>query len=78
MQSAGKPLEVIQVPDEALTEGVKAAGVPEDLARIIVSFDANTRSGRIGMVTDAVETLSQRKPKSLKQFLEANKAALLG
>ena len=74
----GKPLEVIQVPDEALTEGVKAAGVPEDLARIIVSFDANTRSGRIGMVTDAVETLSQRKPKSLKQFLEANKAALLG
>ncbi|KUM28004.1 NAD(P)-dependent oxidoreductase [Mesorhizobium loti] len=74
----GKPLEVIQVPDEALTEGVKAAGVPEDLARIIVSFDANTRSGRIAMVTDAVETLSRRKPLTLKQFLQANKAALLG
>ncbi|WFP60207.1 SDR family oxidoreductase [Mesorhizobium sp. WSM4904] len=74
----GKPLEVIQVPDEALTEGVKAAGLPEDFARIIVSFDANTRSGRIGMVTDAVETLSRRKPQTLKQFLEANKAALLG
>ncbi|WFP73435.1 SDR family oxidoreductase [Mesorhizobium sp. WSM4906] len=74
----GKPVEVIQVPDEALTEGVKAAGLPEDFARIIVSFDANTRSGRIGMVTDAVETLSRRKPQTLKQFLEANKAALLG
>ncbi|RWB60470.1 SDR family oxidoreductase [Mesorhizobium sp.] len=74
----GKPLEVIQVPDEALTEGVKAAGLPEDFARIIVSFDANTRSGRIGMVTDTVETLSGRKPQTLKQFLEANKAALLG
>ncbi|RWM04029.1 MAG: SDR family oxidoreductase [Mesorhizobium sp.] len=74
----GKPLEVIQVPDEALTEGVKAAGIPEDFARIIVSFDANTRSGRIGMVTDTVETLSGRKPQTLKQFLEANKAALLG
>lgn len=74
----GKPLEVIQLPDEALTEGVKAAGVPEDFARIIVSFDANTRSGRIGMVTDAIEKLSGRKPKSLKQFLEANKAALAG
>ncbi|AZO00367.1 SDR family oxidoreductase [Mesorhizobium sp. M9A.F.Ca.ET.002.03.1.2] len=74
----GKPLEVIQLPDEALTEGVKAAGVPEDFARIIVSFDANTRSGRIGMVTDAIETLSGKKPQSLKQFLEANKVALAG
>ncbi|TGQ55523.1 SDR family oxidoreductase [Mesorhizobium sp. M1C.F.Ca.ET.193.01.1.1] len=74
----GKALEVIQVPDEALTEGVKAAGLPEDFARIVVSFDANTRSGRIAMVTDTVETLSGRKPRTLKQFLEANKAALLG
>ena len=74
----GKPLDVIQLPDDALTEGVKAAGVPEEFARVIVSFDANTRSGRIAMVTDAVETLSGRKPRTLKQFLEANKAALAG
>ncbi|MGX5827468.1 SDR family oxidoreductase [Mesorhizobium sp. 43Arga] len=74
----GKPLAVIQLPDEALTEGVKAAGVPEEFARVIVSFDANTRSGRIAMATDAVETLSGRKPRTLKQFLEANKAALAG
>ena len=74
----GKPLDVIQLPDQALTEGVKAAGVPEEFARVIVSFDANTRSGRIAMVTDAVETLSGRKPRTLKQFLEANKAALAG
>ncbi len=74
----GKPLEVIQVPDEALSEGVKAAGVPEDFADVVVSFDVNTRSGRIAMVTDAIETLSGRKPQTLKQFLEANKAALAG
>ena len=74
----GKPLDVIQLPDEALTEGVKAAGVPEEFARVIVSFDANTRSGRIAMTTDAVEKLSGRKPRTLKQFLEANKAALAG
>lgn len=74
----GKPLEVVQLPDDALTEGVKAAGIPEEFARVIVSFDANTRSGRIAMVTDALETLSRRKPRSLKQFLEANKTALAG
>ncbi|RWO46758.1 MAG: SDR family oxidoreductase [Mesorhizobium sp.] len=74
----GKPLDVVQVSDEALTEGVKAAGVPEDFAEVIVSFDANTRAGRIAMVTDAIESLSGRTPKTLKQFIEANKAALAG
>ncbi|MER9135536.1 SDR family oxidoreductase [Mesorhizobium sp. M0047] len=74
----GKPLNVVQVPDEALTEGVKAAGVPEDFADVVVSFDANTRAGRIAIVTDAIETLSGRTPKTLKQFLEANKTALAG
>ncbi|CAH2403279.1 SDR family oxidoreductase [Mesorhizobium ventifaucium] len=74
----GKPIEVVQLSDEALTEGLKAAGVPEGFAPIVTSFDTNTRTGRIGMVTDAVETLSGRKPQSLKQFLEANKAALAG
>lgn len=74
----GKPLDVVEVSDEALTEGVKASGVPEDFAEVIVSFDANTRAGRIAMVTDAIESLSGRTPKTLKQFLEANKVALAG
>ncbi|MER8440511.1 SDR family oxidoreductase [Mesorhizobium sp. M1312] len=74
----GKPIQVVQLSDEALTEGLKAAGVPEGFAPIVTSFDTNTRSGRIGMVTDAIETLSGRKPRSLKQFLDANKAALAG
>jgi NAD(P)H dehydrogenase (quinone) len=74
----GKPIEVVQLSDEALTEGLKAAGIPSDFAPVIVSFDTNTRSGRIGMVTDAIETLSGKKPQSLRHFLEANKAALAG
>jgi len=32
----------------------------------------------LGRYSDAVETLSGRKPRTLKQFLEANKAALAG
>ncbi|TPM44835.1 SDR family oxidoreductase [Mesorhizobium sp. B2-2-3] len=75
---AGKPLDVVQVSDDVLTEGVKASGVPEDFAGVIVSFDVNTRAGRIAMVTDAIEMLSGRTPRTLRQFLEANKAALAG
>lgn len=72
----GKPLEVVQVSDEALAEGLKAHGLPDPVARLIASFDANTRAGRIALVTDAVETLSGRKPATLRSFLEANRAAL--
>jgi NAD(P)H dehydrogenase (quinone) len=74
----GKPIQVVQLSDEALTEGMKAAGLPEPIARLLVSFDAATRAGDLGMVTDSVETLSGRKSVPLKQFLEANKAALAG
>ncbi|TPJ56724.1 SDR family oxidoreductase [Mesorhizobium sp. B2-7-1] len=74
----GKPIEVVQLSDEALTEGMKAAGLPEPIARLLVSFDAATRAGGLGMVTDAVEKLSGRKSLSLQRFLEANKAKLAG
>lgn len=74
----GKPIEVIQLSDDALTEGMKAAGLPEPIALLLVSFDAATRVGGLGMVTDSVEKLSGRKSVSLKQFLETNKAKLAG
>lgn len=74
----GKPIQVVQLSDDALTEGMKSAGLPEPFAKLLVSFDATTRGGGLGMVTDAVETLSGRKSVSLKQFLETNKAALAG
>jgi NAD(P)H dehydrogenase (quinone) len=74
----GKPIQIVQLSDEALTEGIKAAGLPEPIAKVLVSFDAATRAGDLGMVTDSVEKLSGRKSVSLKQFIETNKAALLG
>ncbi len=73
----GRQIEVVQLSDEALEQGLKAAGVPEAFAPLFVSFDANTRSGRIAIVTDAIEKLSGRKPRSLRNFIEANKAALI-
>ncbi|ESY23785.1 MULTISPECIES: SDR family oxidoreductase [unclassified Mesorhizobium] len=73
-----KPIKVIQLSDEALTEGMKSAGLPEPFAKVLVSFDAAARAGDLGMVTDAVEKLSGRKSVPLKQFLETNKAALAG
>ncbi|MCO5069794.1 MAG: NmrA family NAD(P)-binding protein [Rhizobiaceae bacterium] len=74
----GKPLEVVNLTDEQLAGGMKAAGVPEPIIPTLVSFDAATRAGDLSDVTTDVEDLSGRTSKSLKTFIEQNKAALGG
>jgi NAD(P)H dehydrogenase (quinone) len=72
----GKPIAVVDVTDEQLAEGMKAAGVPAPIVPLLVSFDAATRAGVLGTVTGDVEKLTGRKPAPLKAWFEANKAAL--
>ena len=76
--ATGKPLMVVHVTDAQLSEGLKAAGLPEGFIPTIVSFDANTREGKIAMATGDAEALSGRAPTSLEDFVAANKAVFLG
>jgi len=73
----GKPLAVIEVTDEQLAAGAKAAGVPEFVVdHFMVAFDRNAREGKVDVSTDAVETLWGTKPQSVEAFLAANLPAL--
>lgn len=74
----GKPVAVIPVTDEQLTEGLKAAGFPAPVAAIFASFDTNQRLGLFEPVTGDFKALTGRDPASFKAFVEASKAALLG
>lgn len=75
--ASGKPLVVVDVSDEQLAGGAKAAGVPDFVVEhFIVAFDRNTREGKADVTTNAVETLWGTKPESVEVFLGANKAAL--
>lgn len=76
--ATGKPLKVVHVTDAQLAEGLKAAGLPEGFIPTIVSFDANTREGKIAMVTKDAETLAGRPLTSFEDFVAASKAAFLG
>ena len=71
----GKPLAVVDLSDEQLAGGMKAAGVPEAIIPMLVSFDTTTREGGFDILTDDVETLTGRKPEPLRAFLEASKSA---
>ena len=73
----GRPLAVVNLTDEQLAGGARAAGVPDFvIAHFIVAFDRNTREGKTDIASDAVERLSGREPTSVRDFLAANFAAL--
>ena len=72
----GKRIEVVAVSDEQLLAGLVAAGVPKPFAELGVAFDANTRAGKVDLVSDAVAKLTGKPPTPLRDVLAANKSAL--
>ena len=72
----GKTVEVVPVSDEQLLAGMIAAGVPKVFAELGVAFDANTRAGKIDLISDAVLKLTGKPPKALRDVLAANQSAL--
>lgn len=70
----GKPIEAVQIPLEALVQGMVQAGLPEPLARVFASFDTNTEAGRVAEVTGDFQLITGRQPQSFEDWLQANKA----
>jgi NAD(P)H dehydrogenase (quinone) len=73
--AVAKPLAVVQVPEDALVQGMVGAGLPEPVAKMFASFDTNTRQGGLAIVTGDVKTLTGSDPQSFEEWLAANKAA---
>jgi NAD(P)H dehydrogenase (quinone) len=66
----GTPIEVVRVDDDTLVAGIVAnAGLPEPVARTIASFGAATREGWLDGVDDALERLTGRAPRTLRDVL---------
>lgn len=73
----GKPIEVVDVDDAAYASGLAHAGLPASVIPMLASFEINTRQGGMDIQTEAVEILTGQKPQALREFLSANRAALL-
>jgi NAD(P)H dehydrogenase (quinone) len=53
-------------------------GLPEGLARVLVSFDEGIAAGELAAVSGAVEQLTGRPPETVREFLLAHRGALIG
>ncbi|MEU6134697.1 SDR family oxidoreductase [Nocardioides sp. NPDC047086] len=68
-EKSGKPVEVVQVDDEAYTAGLVAAGLPDFIAPLLTSFGTATRLGKLATVTDVVERVGGRTPTPLSALI---------
>jgi NAD(P)H dehydrogenase (quinone) len=74
---SGVAVEVVRVDDDALVAGMVAAGQPEGAARALATFGAATRDGRLEAHSSAVEDLTGRPARSLRDLLAHQRALLV-
>jgi NAD(P)H dehydrogenase (quinone) len=74
---SGRPVEAVAVDDEAFIQGLTAADVPEPASREFASYGRAIREGHIDQISGAVENLTGRAPRSLRQVFEAHRDELL-
>jgi NAD(P)H dehydrogenase (quinone) len=68
----GKTIDIVPVTLEALTQGMVAHGVPEPVARVFASFDANAAAGGFETVTDEFFRITGKKPQTFDAWLAEN------
>jgi NAD(P)H dehydrogenase (quinone) len=78
-KTVNKPIDVIPVTIDQLVQGMVAHGVPEPMARVIASFDANTAAGQLAGVTGDVKALTGVEPQPFEEWLASpsNQRALI-
>ena len=68
----GKPVEVVQVDDEAFAAGVaEATGMPLAAAQMYATFGTATRIGALDVVSSDFEALTGRAARSVRDVLTA-------
>ena len=76
-QVSGQTVEAVAVDDDTFVEGLTAVGLPEPAARAIATYGRAIREGYIEGTSDAVENLTGRPPRSLREVFEAHRGELL-
>jgi NAD(P)H dehydrogenase (quinone) len=75
----GRPVEPVLLDDDAWVAAmVEHAGMPEPLAQTYATFGAAARRGYVAVVSDTVQNLTGRPPRTVREVLEAHRDELAG
>ncbi len=72
----GKKVTHVTVARQALIDGMVKQGLPAPVAALYASFDMGIERGDLAVASDAVKRLTGRQPLSVRDYLNANRAAL--
>jgi len=67
----GREVGLVSVDDASYEAGLRSAGVPEEVARLVTSFGAATRGGFLARVSSTVADLTGRTPTALADVVRA-------
>ncbi len=76
-EEAGKDIPYVPMEANALVQAMVGNGMPEFMARVFVSFDQAIAQGYLEVVSDDLKALTGQAGQSVRDFLMANKGALL-
>jgi uncharacterized protein YbjT (DUF2867 family) len=71
----GKPIRYVDVPEEKAGEGMKKSGIPGPVADALVEVFKERRRGTRGLLTDTVEKVTKRPPRTFEAWCHENAAA---
>ncbi|MCC3159223.1 SDR family oxidoreductase [Hymenobacter sp. 15J16-1T3B] len=74
-QTTGRPVQYVDVPEEAAREGMQ--GAPQWMVDGIMELNALIRAGHAATVTPDVQQLTGRRPRTLQEFAQEHRAAFL-
>jgi NAD(P)H dehydrogenase (quinone) len=72
----GRPVEAVAIDDDAAAQALVDVGLPPEAARTYASFGTAIREGVLDGVSPAVEDLTGRPPRSMREVLEAHRSEL--
>jgi len=73
----GTPIQYTAISDDAFTDMLKSAGVPAENAAAMASIFSPVREGWTGRLTDDVEILTGRAPRTLETYAVDNASLLM-
>lgn len=73
-KATGRQIGYRSIDDASFVEALQAAGLPADYAQLLAAIFHPVREGWTAPVSDAVQTLTGKAPRSLRAYVDENKA----
>jgi uncharacterized protein YbjT (DUF2867 family) len=74
-RATGKPIQLVNIPEEAAVQAMQEMGMPEGLVEMMSSLNQVIAAGYVAGVTDGFEKITGQKPRSFAEFVHDHQAA---